>query len=144
MLSDTRSNGVMERDAELLRSLRALGWEPAPHGDRTYHMIEEDGGEKLDIYVRLHENWVIASVVPFLSTRGRNSFELCRWLLRQTRDMHQAKFAIDDDGDISLSVEVPTESLDPSELRAALHDLVTEAIRHRQTLRGASIKPGDR
>ena len=90
------------------------------------------------IFVRLQKNWLIASVVPFLATRGKNSFELSRWLLRVNRDMYQAKFAFDEDGDVVLTLELPTESIDPSEIRGALTTLLEQAVAHRRTLRLAS------
>ncbi|AKF11491.1 hypothetical protein DB32_008640 [Sandaracinus amylolyticus] len=100
-------------------------------------MHDTSEGE-LVVFVRLDQNWLIASVVPFLRTRGDNSFELSRWLLRMNRDMYQTKFAYDEDGDVVLTVELPTESLDASEIRTALSDLLQHAIRHRRTLREAS------
>jgi hypothetical protein len=122
----------------LERHLDALGWAWTPHGERTLrtqHLTDEGD---LNVYLRLGDNWLIASVVPFLPTRGKITFELSRWLLRQNRDMFQAKFAYDDDGDVVLTVELPTESLDFSEIKTALTDLVENAIRHRATLRAAA------
>ena len=123
---------AMLDEAALARHLSTLGWKAEPHGERTLRCVHKTPEGDLDVFIRLTDNWVIASIVPFLRTRGGNSFELCRWLLRQNRDMFQAKFGIDDDGDVVLTVEVPTESLDFSELRAALEALV----RHGSTLRG--------
>lgn len=90
------------------------------------------------MFLRLNANWLIASVVPFVSTGGDNSFELSRWLLRQNRDMFQSKFAYDDDGDVVLTVELPTESLDYGELESALKGLLTSTVEHRATLRVAA------
>jgi hypothetical protein len=125
-------------EAALAGHLSKLGWKAAPHGDRTWRCAHVTPEGDLVVYVRLTDNWVIASIVPFLQTRGGNSFELCRWLLRQNRDMFQAKFGIDDDGDIVLTVEVPTESLDFSELRSALESLVRHGSKLRGVLRAAS------
>jgi hypothetical protein len=52
--------------------------------------------------------------------------------------MFQAKFAYDEDGDVVLTVELPTESLDFSEIKIALTDLIDNAVRHRATLRAAA------
>ncbi len=125
-------------EAALAGHLSALGWKAEPHGDRTWRCAHDTPEGDLHVFVRLTDNWVIASIVPFLQTRGGNSFELCRWLLRQNRDLFQAKFSIDDDGDIVLSVELPTESLDFSELRAALEALVRHGAKLRGVLRAAS------
>jgi len=48
------------------------------------------------------------------------------------------KFAYDDDGDVVLTLELPTESIDPSEIRGALTTLLEQAVAHRRTLRLAS------
>ena len=123
---------------ELTEHLSQLGWDPEPHGNDTLRAEHESDEGAIVVYVRLSDNWLIASVVPFLATRGNNSFELSRWLLRQNRDMDQAKFAYDEDGDVVLTVEVPTESLDHGEIKSALEELVRQTIQHRGTLRAAA------
>jgi hypothetical protein len=125
-------------DATLSRTLREIGWSAKPHGESTYKIIHDTAEGELVIYVRLTDNWLIASVVPFLTTRGDNSFELSRWLLRMNRDMYQCKFAFDEDGDVVLTVELPTESLDFGEVEATLGDLLEHAVKHRATLRQAA------
>ncbi len=125
-------------DAALARILRDMGWKATPHGDRTHRVVQSTDEGELTIYLRLSENWLIASVVPFLTTRGDNSFELARWLLRMNRDMYQCKFAYDEDGDVVLTVELPTESLDVGEVKSALTTLVRHAVEHRATLREAA------
>ena len=136
-----RARGFIDRMMEpgaLAQQLETLGWSAERHDDRTFRCVHETEAGELVVFVRLDENWLIASVVPFLRTRGDNSFELSRWLLRMNRDMYQTKFAYDEDGDVVLTVELPTESLDPSEIRTALSDLVEHATKHRRTLREAS------
>ncbi len=125
-------------DATLTRILRDLGWKASPHGEHTYRVVHSTPEGDLIVYVRLTDNWLIASVVPFLTTRGDNSFELARWLLRMNRDMYQCKFAYDEDGDVVLTVELPTESLDFGEVETALSTLLDHAIKHRATLRQAA------
>ena len=125
-------------EASLGRQLAVLGWNAEPHGDRTLRATHRTAEGDVQVYLRLDKNWLIASVVPFLSTRGDNSFELSRWLLRMNRDMLQAKFAYDEDGDVVLTVELPTESLDEGEVRNALEGLVRYAVEHRSTLRRAA------
>jgi len=56
--------------------------------------------------------------------------------------MTQAKFAYDEDGDVTLTVELPTESLDAPELRAALSGLLAYTTRHRRILREAARTAG--
>lgn len=124
--------------ATLASHLDELGWDAKPHGERTYRAEHASDEGEVVIYIRLTDNWLIASVVPFLATRGDNSFELSRWLLRQNRDMPQTKFAYDEDGDVVLTVELPTESLDYHEIAEALSGLLEHAVAHRKTLRQAA------
>lgn len=125
-------------DATLARILGDLGWNAKKHNDNTQRSVHSTPEGELTIYIRLTDNWLIASVVPFLTTRGDNSFELARWLLRMNRDMYQCKFAYDEDGDVVLTVELPTESLDVSEVESSLKALLKHAVEHRGTLRKAA------
>jgi len=127
-------------EATLAKHLETLGWDATKHGKNTFRCRHRTDEGELTVYVRLHEHWLIASVVPFLATQGANSFELSRWLLRMNRDMFQTKFAYDEDGDVVLTVEVPTESLDFSEVQSALEGLLSDAVRHRATLRQAAAE----
>jgi hypothetical protein len=122
----------------LARRLHELGWEAQPHGERTFRLFCDTEEGEVVLYLRLTESWLVLSVVPFLSTSGSASFELSRWLLRMNRDMFQAKFAYDEDGDVVLTIDLPTESLDDGELRAALENLRDYAVTHRATLRRAA------
>ncbi|MDQ3032111.1 MAG: YbjN domain-containing protein [Myxococcota bacterium] len=128
---------MLEPEA-LAEQLDTIGWSTTQHDARTFRCVHETGEGEVVVFVRLFDNWLIASVVPFLRTRGAISFELSRWLLRMNRDMYQTKFAYDEDGDVVLTVELPTESIDSTEIRTALSDLLQHAIEHRRTLRDAA------
>lgn len=125
-------------ETTLREHLLRLGWAGSPHGEATWRCTHATDEGEVEVYLRLNENWLIASVVPFLATGGDNSFELSRWLLRMNRDMFQTKFAYDDDGDVVLTVELPTESLDFGELEGALKGLVKATTEYRATLRAAA------
>lgn len=120
--------------------LARLGWTVEPHGPRTVRSIQQTDEGEITVYIRCTDNWLIASVVPFLSTRGDNPIELSRWLLRMNRDMFQSKFAYDEDGDVVLTVELPTESLGFEEVRATLESLRDYAVTYRSTLRHAAAR----
>jgi hypothetical protein len=128
----------MLEESALAAHLSKLGWKAEPCGARTFRTLHESREGEIIVYVRVSDNWLIASVVPFLATKGQNTFELSRWLLRQNRDMFQAKFAYDEDGDVVLTVELPTESLQFSEIKEALSTLLENTITHRATLRAAA------
>lgn len=118
--------------------LARLGWPVEPCGERTWCATHPTGEGDVSVFLRLSDHWLIATVVPFLATRGELGFELSRWLLRMNRDMPLRKFTYDEDGDVLLTVEVPTESLDFGEVEKALVGLVEDVIRHRATLRRAA------
>ena len=121
--------------------LADMGWDTTQRDASTLQCSHKTSEGKFRIFIRLMDNWVMASVVPFLETHGDNSFELARWLLRQNRDMNQAKFAYDEDGDVVMTVELPTQSLDRGELQGALASLLDAAVKHRRILRLASGVP---
>lgn len=125
-------------DATLAGYLERMGWKFRPHGTSTFRSLHATDVGDLEVYLRYDDNWLIASVVPFLPTRGQNPFELGRWLLRMNRDMRQVKFAYDEDGDVVLTVELPTENLDYSELETALGALLRHAVEHKKSLREAA------
>ncbi|MEM1417436.1 MAG: YbjN domain-containing protein [Myxococcota bacterium] len=128
----------MVDEATLRAHLERLGWEAVPHGEGTLKSVHLTSEGEVPVYLRLDANWLVASVVPFLATGGNNSFELARWLLRMNRDMRMSKFAYDEDGDVVLTLELPTESLDYEELAGALVALLDDAMEHRATLRAAA------
>jgi len=74
------------------------------------------------IYVRLTDYWVFFSITPFVVAPQDPECErkLHKFLLRQNYEMNMAKFTVDDDGDVTLTVELPTASLDYSEFSDAL------------------------
>jgi hypothetical protein len=83
-------------------------------------------------FVRLTESWIFFTIVPFVLAPRDPVAEhrLHRHLLRLNREINMAKFAVDDDGDVVLTVELPTENLDASEFRDALDALVFYADKH--------------
>jgi hypothetical protein len=93
--------------------------------------IEPPRSEVPPFFVQCTENWVLLSMLPVLS--GPHAEGLYRRLLVATRDMRLAKFALDDD-EVVLCAELPTESLDRSELQDAVKRMVTYYQKHREYL----------
>lgn len=104
------------------RGKDAHTWRSAFKGDRS----------SFTVYVRLTDDWIFFSIVPFVTTpKGeREALALYRHILKLNRDMNMAKFSLDEDGDLTLSVELPTENLDDSEFKDALDALSFYADRH--------------
>jgi hypothetical protein len=83
-------------------------------------------------FVRLTDNWIFFTIVPFVVAPRSEGCErnLYRHLLRLNREINLAKFAVDDDNDVVLTVEFPTESFVYSQFKDALDALSYYADRH--------------
>ncbi len=77
------------------------------------------------VFVRIEEEFVVFAVIPYarLPEDEAASDALVVRLLRLNREMNMAKFSLDEEGDIVLSVEHRLEDLDPSEVRDAVDQL---------------------
>lgn len=74
------------------------------------------------ITVRLSGDWVYFSISPFVVAPQDAECErkLHRHLLKLNHEINMAKFTVDEDGDVILTVELPSENLDYSEFSDAL------------------------
>ncbi|MBN1934826.1 MAG: YbjN domain-containing protein [Anaerolineae bacterium] len=74
------------------------------------------------ITVRIAGEWVYFSISPFVIAPQDPECErkLHRHLLKLNHEINMAKFTVDEDGDVILTVELPGESLDYSEFSDAL------------------------
>jgi hypothetical protein len=83
-------------------------------------------------FIRLTENWIFFTIVPFVvaGRRTQNEGKLHRRLLELNREINMAKFALDDDSDVVLTVELPIENMGFSEFKDALDALSFYADRH--------------
>ncbi len=93
---------------------REYGWTfHRPEGTRDWQTAVRGDVAVFRIAVRLTDNWVFFTIVPFvLGPREPQCAErLYRHLLRLNRDITLAKLALDEDGDVLLTVELPAEAL---------------------------------
>lgn len=86
-----------------------------------------DGEALPPFIVQLSENWVVLSILPMITPGTYREADLGRRLLAANRDMRLAKFALDKNRAVVLCAELPTESLDYSEIADALHRMVDYA-----------------
>jgi len=63
-----------------------------------------------DIWLKVTESWVYFAINPYVPkpNRGHGSGTL-HTVLKANHELNLAKFAVDDDGDVLLSVEMPSE-----------------------------------
>lgn len=81
-----------------------------------------DSGQ-YEIWVRSADPWVYFTINPYLEkplSGEAHSVAVLDLLLRANHDLNMAKFAVDGDGDVSLSVELPTEGFGYSQFADAL------------------------
>lgn len=74
------------------------------------------------IFLKVTEHWVYFTIAPFVvAPKDEACSSRLNWhMLRLNRDINLAKFCLDADGDVVLTVELPTENLDYSEFSDAL------------------------
>jgi hypothetical protein len=86
-------------------------------------------------FVQLSEHWVLLSMLPLRGADSIHAGDLGRRLLEANREMRVAKFAIDEGGTVVLCAELPTESLDESELA----DAVRRVVHYGRDLQGDGV-----
>lgn len=119
-------------DVPTLRSwIEALGYEVATESATTLRIQPGAGGAPPlpPFFVQLSENWVLLSMLPMLGRSAYRAADLGRRLLAANREMRLAKFALDGSGAVVLCAELPTESLDASEIADAVQRMTAYARR---------------
>jgi hypothetical protein len=99
--------------------LRDLGWSYELEDESTLRVVAPAIGPS-QFFIRCAGNWLLLAIVGVLDPSAKRPGDLARRLLAVNRDMRIAKFAYDEDGDVTLTAELPTESLCAAELRDVL------------------------
>jgi hypothetical protein len=108
------------------------GWPFERVDDNTWRSGFRGDVNSFRFFLRLTENWVFFTIVPFVVAprSDASALDLYRHLLKLNREINMAKFAIDDDADVVLTVELPTENINEAEFKDALDALSYYADRH--------------
>lgn len=102
---------------------RQYGWSfQRKEGERDWLTGFRGDVAAFRVAVRLTDNWIYFTIIPFVlgPRRPECAARLYYHLLRLNRDITMAKFALDSEDDVLLTVELPTENLDYSEFSDAL------------------------
>lgn len=141
-------NNVITLD-DVPRLLSARGWTPRTLDARTWRCTVPLGGSPVRFVVRHAGPWIYLSVIPFLdpdSVRpwggGRYPARFLGRILAVNAQLAMVKFALDDDGDLALRVELPTASLQAREFETALNLLFTTTEQYRVPIREALLDAG--
>jgi len=129
----------IQLDGQSLRTLLEQGGWPCDQiSDDTWRSHFRGRQASFPFFVRLDPaGYVCFAIVPFIKSPEAQdkSGKLYQRLLELNQTLLMAKFSIDDDLDVVLSVEYPSEELDRSEFDDALDVLSYYADRHYDELR---------
>lgn len=115
-----------------------MGWRAVPTDAVT--LRAHPPSSDVPFFVRRSEHWLLLAIVPVLPKSAPRPADLSRRLLAVNRDMRLAKFGLDEERDVVLSAELPTESLDKSEVRDAAERMVRYAKHYRSYLTAGATK----
>jgi hypothetical protein len=129
--------------------LRGLKWEPRAIDDRTWRATLQTGVGVIRVVVRHAGPWLYLTVIPFFEPGTIEKWGAANYptgflgrLLAVNRNLNMVKFALDDDGDVILKSELPTENLQPREVAAAVTQLLKTTEQYREPVRSALIEAG--
>ena len=87
------------------------GWDYERREDTIFRtgFVGETG--HYDIWIRITEAWIYFTINPYVEKRSgkRHGHGTLVELLRANHELNLAKFAVDEDGDVLLSVELPAD-----------------------------------
>lgn len=108
------------------------GWAIDRLGETSARAVLRCGMTTLPFFVWLEDGFAVFAIVPFVRIEREVDAcgELFELLLRLNHRINLARFGVDPDGDVALSVEWRREHLDPSEVRDAVDVLAHYAREH--------------
>jgi hypothetical protein len=117
--------------------LRAQGWPVTPLGPSTLRSSFRGANAVFPLVVQFEDAWAKLVVLPIarLPPDVAKAERLYERLLRLNGEIMLARFSLDEDGDVLLSVEFPAADLDPSEIRDALDVLTYYAEKHQPEIK---------
>jgi hypothetical protein len=118
--------------AEVRACLETHGWPVDVLSEATMQTRFRSHSRVLRLLIHFEESYLVFAIVPFarLAKGDKGNERLVIRLLELNREMNMAKFSVDPDGDVVLSVEYPLANLDPSEVRDAVDVLTFYAENH--------------
>ena len=120
---------------ELQGYFTRYGWQFERRTDELFRTGFVGDTGHYEVWLRTTENWVFFTINPYLKKPKASDFEadVFEHMLRLNHEVNLAKFLVDDDGDIALSVELPRDGFQYSHFADALTALSHYADEHRVT-----------
>lgn len=111
-----------------------VGYDTEAEGPSTLRLVPRSPPSYPEppFFMQVSDNWVLLSMLPMLAHGAYNAEDLGRRLLMANREMRLAKFALGPEGAVVLCAELPTESLDASEVADAVTRMAQYARRFHQ------------
>src|SRR4051794_38831731 len=99
--------------------LREQGWPVTELGPGTLRSSFRGNDVTFPLVVQFEEGWVKLTVLPIarMPADATKAEKLYERLLRLNGEIMLARFSLDEDGDVLLSVEFPGSNMNPSEIR---------------------------
>lgn len=133
--------------AAVPKILEAMGLEPRVLPDeKTWRCTLNQAmpNDTIRLVVRYGGAWLYLSIIPFFEPssirpwgQGKFPVGFLGRLLAVNRNLILVKFALDDDGDVVLRAELPTEALSESEVETAARMLIDTTAQYRDPVRRA-------
>lgn len=100
----------------------AYGWRYERESDGLYRTGFVGDSGHYEIWIRVSDDWVYFTINPFLRPPAgeRLSDDVLELVLRTNHDLNLAKLALDDEGDVLLTVELPVGGFGYSHFADAL------------------------
>ncbi len=117
--------------------LGALGWPFIALQPGTWRSSLKGRSGVFPLVIQVEDGWCKLMVLPIVRLPGDldKAEKLYLRLLRLNGEILLARFSLDEDGDVILSVELPVVDLDPSEIKDALDVLSVYAEKYQSELR---------
>ncbi len=134
---------------EIAKLLREMGYAPRAIDAKTLRCAVPTAAGEVRLVLRHAGTWLYLGVLPFLEAgstapwgAGKYPPRFLGRILAVNHNLVLVKFAVDDDGDLCLRAELPTESLQRREIETAVHLLVNTTEQYRLPIRDALLDAG--
>lgn len=129
--------------------LKERGWTPRAIDDRTWRVTLNTAAGEARMVVRHAGAWLYIAVLPFLDPgstepwgKGRYPQRFLGRILAVNHNLSLVKFALDEEGDLCLRAELPTESMQRREVETALNHMALTTEQYRVPIRDALLDAG--
>ena len=119
----------------------AYGWQYERRDSAVFRTGFSGESGHYDIWLKVTDAWVYFAINPYvpLPAGGEHGETTLQVLLKANHELNLAKFAVDDEGDVLLSVEMPSEDFGYVHFAEALTALAHYADDYRNRINDALV-----